>query len=170
MVIRQYLGGRTLYKTNNCSSASLLICILSFTHGGPNSFKLRPIQLPVPIFTKFFITNPALYHLIWYLIQVQVCPKSNFRPIFTKLDTNPTIRQPFLKMYLIQVQVCPKYNFLIPRPIFTKFAINTTLLRTDSENVQLCKMYLISGSVLSHEAGAEPASNDIKTRRKLPHF
>jgi len=61
MVIRQY-------KTN-CSTANLVICILFFTLGGPNSFKLRPVQLPVPIFTNF-VTHTSFCRLIFTLYQI----------------------------------------------------------------------------------------------------
>jgi len=47
-----------ILATNQSYSAIIVICIQSFTHGGPDSIKLRPVQHPFPIFTKFY-TKPV---------------------------------------------------------------------------------------------------------------
>jgi len=89
---------------------------------------MSKVQLPYSS-TDFhqFDMNPTLFQLIlkMYLIQVQVCPKSNFlilRPIFIKFDMNPTLIQLILKMYLIQVQVYPSPASLFP----DRFPSNST--------------------------------------------
>jgi len=79
------------------------------------------------------------------MIQVQVCPKSNFlifQPITAKFDTNPTLCQMIFKMYLILgSDLSNVYNLLIPQPISTKFDTHPTLCQL------ILKMYLIQVQV-----------------------
>jgi len=101
---------------------------------------------------------------------------------FTKFESIHTLCQLFSKLYLIQVQVCPRFSFLISRPMFTKFDTNITLFqlilkiwfrfryvqRTTFISLgrfSTMKMLMLSGSYLSLDAGAEPASIFIKNNK-----
>jgi len=94
-------------------------------------------QTKVPLLLFSFASNPS--HMADLTVSnwdrhnflhrfSPTCSKSKLLNRFPPNSSpkNPTVYHMILIRYFWGSRICPKYNFLIPRPIFTKFATNPT--------------------------------------------